>query len=136
MLIISWNINSIARRFDEVKAPTKQYSPDFLCLQKVRCNRGRERFIVDGYDQLCDEQDYGDWSGVTVYVRHGIETPQRIMTPELSADGHLQAFRCGQFALLNTYVPYANQSIDSAVDYRKKWDADFRSFVKGLQFRS
>ena len=105
MLIISWNINSIARRFDEVKAPTKQYSPDFLCLQKVRCNRGRERFIVDGYDQLCDEQDYGDWSGVTVYVRHGIETPQRIMTPELSADGHLQAFRCGQFALLNYYCP-------------------------------
>ena len=46
MLIISWNINSIAKRFDEVKELIARYSPDFLCLQKVRCKSNRERFCI------------------------------------------------------------------------------------------
>lgn len=130
MLIISWNANSIAKRFDEVKAIIEQYSPDFLCLQKVRCNKKRERFVIDGYTQLCNEHDFGDWSGVTLYVKNSIGMPLRIPTFELSANGHLQAFRCNFFCLLNTYVPYGNKSVESAVDYRKQWDIEFRSFIK------
>lgn len=130
MLIISWNANSIAKRFDEVKAIIEQYSPDFLCLQKVRCNKNRERFVIDGYTQLCNEHDFGDWSGVTLYVKNSIGMPLRIPTFELSANGHLQAFRCNFFCLLNTYVPYGNKSVESAVDHRKQWDIEFRSFIK------
>lgn len=44
MLFISWNINGLTKRFEEVKELIKSYSPDFLCLQKVRSNAYRDRF--------------------------------------------------------------------------------------------
>ena len=105
MLFISWNINGIARRFDEVKRLAADYSPDFLCLQKVRSHEDCYSLAVDGYRLLLAPLDRGDWSGVAVYVSQdsGI-TPHLIETPELSQGGHLQAFDCGRFALLNTYV--------------------------------
>lgn len=135
MLIISWNINSIAKRFDEVKELIARYSPDFLCLQKVRCNRNRVRYCIDGYALLSDVQDFGGWSGVLVYAKQNASAAERITTPGLSVNGHLQAFDCTTFALLNTYVPYGNQSVDGTVEYRKQWDVDYRSFVKNLSSR-
>lgn len=133
MLFISWNINGIARRFDEVKRLAADYSPDFLCLQKVRSHEDSDSLAVDGYRLLLAPLDRGDWSGVAVYVSQdsGI-TSRRIETPELSQEGHLQVFDCGSFALLNTYVPFANQKLDGAVEFRRRWDDAYRSFVRGL----
>lgn len=133
MLFISWNINGFTKRYDEVKELIEAYSPDFLCLQKVRSGEERCRFIVEGYRQFFDAEDCGNWSGVTVYAKLSADIlPRRITTPDLSLNGHLQAFSCDSFALLNAYVPFGNQKLDGAVEYRRQWDADFRFFVKGL----
>ena len=131
MLLISWNVNGLARRYDEVKELIAAYAPDFLCLQKVRSKEDRGRFTVDGYRQLFAPVDFGDWSGVSTYVRNDSGmTLKRIASPELSLNGHLQAYRCNSFVLLNTYVPFGNQKLDGAVEYRRKWDEMYRSFVK------
>ncbi len=37
MYIVSWNINGLKSRFDELKQLVNSYNPDFVCLQKVRC---------------------------------------------------------------------------------------------------
>lgn len=42
MLRISWNINSLKNKFGEVKGLIESYKPDFLCLQKIRLNKGLE----------------------------------------------------------------------------------------------
>lgn len=115
MLFISWNINGLAKRFAEVRQLLDEYAPDFLCLQKVRSNADRCRFEIDGYRQLFATQDYGDWSGVTMYVKLDTDCtfmPARIDTPELSLDGHLQALDCKSFALINAYVPFGNINLD------------------------
>lgn len=138
MLFISWNINGLAKRFEEVKQLLGKYAPDFLCLQKVRCNADRRRFEIDGYRQLFAPQDYGDWSGVTMYVKLDSDCPfmpERIETPELSLNGHLQAFDCKSFAVINTYVPFGNNSLEGAVEYRRQWDTTFRTFVRKLSHR-
>ena len=44
--IISWNINSIGRRFDELKRLVETYNPDFVCLQKVRNKTGQAEMPV------------------------------------------------------------------------------------------
>lgn len=133
MLFISWNINGLTKRFEEVKELLEKYSPDYLCLQKVRSNADRDRFEVDGYRQLFAPQDCGDWSGVSIYAKQDYAlVSERIVTPELSLNGHLQVFDCKSFALINAYVPFGNLNLDGAVEYRRKWDTEFRSFVKQL----
>lgn len=135
MLFISWNINGLTKRFEEVKQLLEAYAPDYLCLQKVRSNADRNLFEVDGYRQLFAPQDCGDWSGVSVYAKASTAQPERIDTPSLSRAGHLQAFDCKSFALLNTYVPFGNLNLDGAVEYRRQWDIEFHSFVKELSPR-
>lgn len=138
MLFISWNINGLTKRFEEVKQLLEDYAPDFLCLQKVRSHGDRDRFEIDGYRQLFAPQDCGDWSGVTIYTKINSDSsqyPKRILTPGLSNNGHLQTFDCCSFALLNTYAPFANKTLDGAIEYRRQWDTEFRSFVRNLSSR-
>ncbi len=138
MLFISWNINGLTKRFEEVRQLLDKYAPDFLCLQKVRSNADHNRFEIDSYRQLYAPQDRGDWSGVSIYAKldsGAMFMPDRIETPSLSLNGHLQAFYCKSFALINAYVPFGNINLDSAVEYRHRWDTEFRTFVKGLSFQ-
>lgn len=136
MLFISWNINGLTKRINEIQNLIDIYAPDFLCLQKVRSNECRTLFNIDGYNQIFTTQDYGNWSGVSIYAKLNIDIiPKRILTPNLSLNGHLQVFNCDSFALLNTYVPFANQKLNGAVEYRQQWDTDYRSFIKNLSYQ-
>lgn len=136
MLFISWNINGLTKRFEEVKQLLDEYAPDFLCLQKVRSNADRDRFEIDGYCQLFAPQDCGDWSGVSIYAKaDSALMPERIITSKLSCNGHLQVFDCKSFALINAYVPFGNINLDGAAEYRRQWDTEFRSFIKELSSR-
>ncbi len=138
MRIISWNINGIASKFEELRQLVRSYDPDVVCLQKVRCNKQRNLFGIDGYHMLYEPCDSGGWSGVMMYVRilnerrcpESPSLPQRIPTPELSRGGHLQVYDCRDFVLINAYVPFANFSISGAVADRKQWDAAFRLFAQ------
>ncbi len=139
--IISWNINSIGRRFDELKQLVETYAPDYVCLQKVRNKTALDRFTIPGYHSLFTFDDYGSMSGVMTYTRiiDGIEPilqldsiPKRIQTPALSAEGHLQVYNCGKFILANAYVPFANPQLDGAEKFRKAWDEQFRRLIVEL----
>ena len=139
--IISWNINSIGKRFDELKQLIETYNPDYICLQKVRNKTSLDKFTLPGYHSLFTFDDYGSMSGVMLYTRiiNGIEPilqldsmPKRIQTPALSAEGHLQVYNCGKFILANAYVPFANPQLEGAEEYRKAWDEQFRKLIVGL----
>lgn len=141
MTIISWNINSIGRRFDELQQLVEEYRPDYICLQKVRNKTSLDKFTIPGYHSLFTFDDYGAMSGVMLYTKiiDGIEPilqldsmPKRIQTPSLSAEGHLQVYNCGKFFLVNAYVPFANPKLEGYDEYRKTWDAQFSKLIVGL----
>lgn len=141
MIIISWNINGLKGRFDEVRELINTYHPDFVCLQMVRSNTDRDQFKIEGYQSLFSSIDTGNWSGVMTYVKTQEEPnrqliSERLHTPELSKHGHLQAFNCNGFILINAYAPYATDKIPGAMDYRKLWDINLRRFVEGLSHKA
>lgn len=139
--VISWNINSIGKRFDELRQLVEKYAPDYICLQKVRNKSSLDKFSIPGYHSLFTFDDYGSMSGVMLYTKiiDGIEPilqldsmPKRIQTPALSAEGHLQVYNCGKFFLVNAYVPFANPKLEGYNEYRKTWDAQFSKLIVGL----
>ena len=141
MYIISWNINGLKNRFDELKQLIETYNPDFVCLQKVRCNSGRDQFEIEGYRMLYEPIDSGTWSGVITYTKipadagsrfSSLSIPKRIQTPELSSEGHLQVFQCKGFSLVNAYVPFNNPTLANAEQLRKTWDTQFMEFIKQI----
>lgn len=144
MYILSWNINGLKNRYEELKELANTYSPDFICLQKVRCDNGREEYGIDGYRALYSPIDNGNVSGVMTFAKIPSESeplfpslsmPERVHTLELSYQGHLQIFDCNSFFLINAYVPFSNTSLDGMVDVRKNWDKRFRQCVVELSSR-
>ena len=141
MRFISWNINSIGKRFGELKELVETYKPDFMCLQKVRCDSGREKYVIDGYKPMFGIEDYGDNSRVMIFVKVNEDMPsllqwetlpKRVATPELSQNGHLQVYESEKFFLVNAYVPFSNEKIEGAEEYRRQWDGAFRVLIKEL----
>ena len=118
MKIISWNINGLGRHFSDVKRLIEEHKPDFLCLQKMRNNTTREKYEIDGYKAIYNICDVGHYSGVMMYAKlfeeigenfPGAYLPKQLPVDSiLSKEGHLQAFKCKDFILVNAYVPYAN----------------------------
>lgn len=69
MKIISWGINGLGRNFATVQQLAFKFAPDFICLQKVRCNSAREKYEIEGYNPHYKYEDYGRDSGVMTYAK-------------------------------------------------------------------
>lgn len=145
MKIISWGINGLSKNFATVRQFATEFEPDFICLQKVRCDKGREKYQIEGYNPLYTAKDYGGDSGVMTYAKkhEGLTTGSYIKDfpiyfeplELLSRNGHLQILECKDFFLINTYVPYANRDIENAVEYRKVWDEHFIAKMASLSLK-
>lgn len=136
MRIISWNINGLGKHFNELKQLIEAYNPDYVCIQKMRNKTGHDKFAIDGYQQLYVYNDIADWSGVIIYWKkpdgESAGMPIRIPTPKLSDKGHLQAYDCKDFILINAYAPYSNPTIEDAFAYRRQWDKMLVAFRQYL----
>lgn len=129
MRIISWNINGIARHYDELIELADRYLPDIVCLQKVKSKEGVDDFPLDDFRPFWRLIDYGQYSGVATYYRKDLTAHSLEVATTLSEDGHLQALEFPEFTLLNTYVPYSNKNLPGAIERRKEWNQFYIPFV-------
>lgn len=132
MRIISWNIDGIKARYEEVKKLALSFLPDIILLQKVRNRQGLNNFPLVGYKRYWSDIDFGIGSGVATYVRDDISV-ERIETIELSRDGHFQLFKIDEILIGNVYVPYTNLRINDQGEYRQFWDEKFYEMVKEIE---
>lgn len=120
MRLISWNIDGIKAHFDALKKLVDEYSPEVICLQKVKDIKDSPEFEISGYKRECFSAQY---AGVATYVKDCLPCNfSKPHNPELS--GHLlkTEFFFPSFTLYNIYTPYSNPNIAGAIEHRKKFD--------------
>ena len=117
MRLISWNLDGIKAHFETLKNMVSEYSPEVICLQKVKDIKDSPEFEIEGYKRESFSVPY---AGVATYVKDCL--PCNNSKPELS--GHLlkTEFFFPSFTLYNIYTPYSNPNIDGAIEHRKKFD--------------
>lgn len=127
MRLISWNIDGIKAHFESLKKLIREYSPEIICLQKVKDIKDSPEFEIEGYKRECFSAPY---AGIATYVKNYIpcsfDKPQ---TPELS--GHLLKTEIlyPAFTLFNIYTPYSNPNVEGAIEHRKKFDERLKMIV-------
>ncbi len=120
MRLISWNIDGIKAHFETLKNMVSEYSPEVICLQKVKDIKDSPEFELEGYKR---ESFSAPYAGVVTYVKDCLPcNTSKPNNPELS--GHLlkTEFFFPSFTLYNIYTPYSNPNIDGAIEHRKKFD--------------
>ncbi|MDE6268397.1 MAG: endonuclease/exonuclease/phosphatase family protein [Muribaculaceae bacterium] len=120
MRLISWNIDGIKTHFEALKNLISEYSPEIICLQKVKDIKDSPEFEIDGYKRDCFSAPY---AGIATYIKDCIPCSlSKPKNPELY--GHLLKTEViyPAFTLYNIYTPYSNPNIEGAIEHRRKFD--------------
>lgn len=128
MRLISWNIDGIKAHFETLTKLIEEYSPDVICLQKVKDINNSAEFEIEGYKRECFSAPY---AGIATYVKDCIPCSfDKFKTPELS--GHLLKTEIfyPAFTLYNIYTPYSNPNVEGAIKHRKKFDESLYGIVR------
>ena len=135
MKIISWNVNSIRARIENILNYIKDSKPDILLLQEIKTQE--ETFPKDilkdyGYDSYVFGQK--SYNGVAIVSKFKIDNfktdfikddlkQSRIITGEVNLGGK-------KIELINIYVPNGNPVDTEKYLYKKKW---LKKFVINIE---
>jgi exodeoxyribonuclease-3 len=135
MKIISWNVNSVRARIDNIKNYIKDSAPDILLLQEIKTIN--ENFPNDEFKQLgYTSHVFGQksYNGVAIISKHKLTNinnnfikdelkQSRIITAELK-------FKKKIIQIINIYVPNGNPVDTEKYEYKKEWLKRFITNVK------
>ena len=135
MKIISWNVNSVRARIENIKNYIKDSDPDILLLQEIKTQN--ENFPTDEFKNLgYVSYVFGQksYNGVAIISKNELNNinlnfikddlkQSRIITAELK-------FKKKIIVLVNIYVPNGNPVDTEKYEYKKTWLKKFISNVK------
>ena len=135
MKIISWNVNSVRARIENIVSYIKASNPDVLLLQEIKTqevNFPRNVFKDIGYDSyVFGQKSYNGVAIVSKLKINNINTnfikdelkQSRIITGEISLNGK-------KIDLVNIYVPNGNPVDTEKYEYKKNWLKKFNNNIK------
>ena len=133
MKLISWNVNGIRacvgknfmEFFNEVDA-------DIFCLQETKLQENQIDLKLDGYFQYWNYAKKKGYSGTAIFTKQEpISVAYGIDIEEHDQEGRVITLEFDDFYMVTVYTPNSQSEL-KRLDYRMKWEDDFRAYLKGL----
>lgn len=133
MKFISWNVNGlracVGKGFADV---FEQFEADFFCLQETKMQAGQLDLQFLGYQSYWNYADKKGYSGTAIYTRHTpISVAYGIGIDEHDHEGRVITLEMADFYLVCCYTPNSQDGL-RRLDYRMKWEDDFRNYLMRL----
>ena len=133
MKLVSWNVNGLravvgkgfGEAFDSLDA-------DIFCLQETKMQAGQLDLQFPGYQSFWNYADKKGYSGTAVYTRlNPVSVTYGMGIDEHDHEGRVITLEMEDFYLVCVYTPNSQDGL-RRLDYRMKWEDDFRSYLLGL----
>ena len=136
MKLISWNVNGLravaGKGFADIFA---ELDADFVCLQETKLQEGQIDLEFLGYTSYWNYADKAGYSGTAIYTKHlPLSVTRGIGVDEHDHEGRVLTLEMEDFYLVCVYVPNSQDGL-RRLDYRMRWEDDFRAYVSGLAAR-
>ena len=133
MKLISWNVNGLracaTKGFFDF---FKEQDADIYCMGETKMQPDQAQFDTEGYQQYWNSADKKGYSGVAVFTRIApLNVSYGLGIDEHDHEGRVLTLEFENFYLVNVYTPNSQNEL-ARLDYRMKWDADFRAYVCDL----
>lgn len=133
MKLISWNVNGlracINKGFNEA---FKELDADIFCLQETKLQEGQVELNIEGYFDYWNYAEKKGYSGTAVFTKIKPITVQFGMgIEENDKEGRIITLEYEKYYLVNVYTPNSKREL-LRLDYRMKWEDDFRSYLLKL----
>ena len=130
---ISWNVNGLravaGKGFADIFTGL---DADFFCIQETKLQAGQIDLEFPGYTSYWDYADKKGYSGTAIYTRLApLSVRYGLGIDEHDHEGRAITLEMPEYYLVNVYVPNSQDGL-RRLDYRMRWEDDFRSYVSGL----
>jgi len=133
MRLVTWNINSVRLRIEQVARFVADAKPDVLCLQEIKCQEAEfpyEAFVEMGLPHIRVSGQKG-WHGVAIASALPIDHSPKL---EVCREGHARCVsaRVAGVEIQNLYIPAGgdtpdrelNRKFDHKLDFYEKLTAE------------
>lgn len=133
MKLISWNVNGLRAVAGKGFAGIFEgLDADCVCLQETKLQAGQIDLEFLGYESYWNYADKPGYSGTVIYTRvHPLSVSYGIGVDVHDHEGRVVTLEFDDFYLVNVYVPNSQDGL-RRLEYRMKWEDDFRKYLHGL----
>ena len=133
MRLISWNVNGLravmGKNFMEF---FNDIDADIFCLQETELQEGQIDMDLPGYYQYWNYADKKGYSGTAIFTKkEPISVSYGIDIDEHDHEGRVITLEFEDFYMVTVYTPNSQDEL-KRLDYRMKWEDDFRAYLTAL----
>ncbi|MBQ9012136.1 MAG: exodeoxyribonuclease III [Bacilli bacterium] len=134
MKIVSWNVAGfracLKKGFEDFFYTC---DADIYCLQEVKAEKEQIDFEPKDYYCYLNPADKKGYSGTLIYTLYEpLSVSYGMGIDEHDHEGRVITLEFNDYYLVNEYVPNVKRDL-SRLDYRMKWEDDFRKYIKKLE---
>lgn len=134
MKIISWNVAGfracLKKGFDEF---FRKIDADVFCIQEAKVTEDQFDYQPEGYYKYLNPAEKKGYSGTLVYTKiKPINVTYGIGIEEHDHEGRVITMEFEKCFVITEYVPNVKRDL-SRLEYRMKWEDDFRKYLKKLE---
>lgn len=134
MKLISWNVNGLRAAMEKGFLESFQaLDADAFCLQETKVQPGQVSLELPGYHMYWNCAEKKGYSGTAVFLRQEpLSVRYGMGVEEHDHEGRVITLELADFFLVTVYTPNAQREL-ARLDYRLRWEDDFRAYLKGLE---
>ena len=131
--LISWNVNGIRACIEKGFLDYfKNTNADIFCIQESKLQEGQLELELLGYHQYWNYAKKKGYSGTAVFTKiKPLSVVNGIGIEEHDNEGRVITLEYKNSFLVNVYTPNAQRGLER-LDYRMKWEDDFRNYLVEL----
>ncbi|MEJ8552786.1 exodeoxyribonuclease III [Tepidibacter sp. Z1-5] len=134
MKLISWNVNGlraiVKKNFMEF---FEEIDADIFCLQEIKLQEGQIDLELEGYEQYFNYAEKKGYSGTAIFTKFKpISVQYGIGIEEHDKEGRVITIELEDYYVITVYTPNSQTKL-ARLDYRMKWENDFRDYLKNLE---
>lgn len=133
MKLISWNVNGLRAVMNKgFKEFFESIDADAICLQETKLQEGKIEFAPEGYYTYWNSAVKKGYSGTVIFTKaKPINVTYGIGIEEHDQEGRVITAEYEGFYLVDCYTPNSQREL-TRLDYRMKWEDDFRKYLEEL----
>ena len=132
--LISWNVNGlracVTKGFEDF---FKDVDADIFCLQETKLQEGQIDLLLEGYHQYWCYADKKGYSGTAMFTKEKpLNVCYGIGIDEHDHEGRVITAEFDNCFVVTCYTPNSQSEL-KRLDYRMKWEDDFKAYLKKLK---
>ena len=133
MKMVSWNVNGlracVTKGFVDI---FNKLDADIFCLQETKLQEGQIDLPLEGYYQYWNYAEKKGYSGTAIFTKkEPLAVTNGIGLDEHNTEGRVITLEFQDFFFVTCYTPNSQNEL-KRLDYRMKWEDDFREYLLRL----